>query len=218
MVLRNSITKSAGNMYDKISRPKKMVFDVGEYDVSFHTQEKQIIDRPWQYYHCAIWHRKKLIGGIDLSTAYSDVQTVVSVNANIVETYQGLGIAYRVYEGLTYIMNISLQSSNQSKGAVKLWRKLAANRSLRVYFIDDVHKDYLFQCDMHDIYLNEKGNLEGRDYTGFVFDPYIRNGSLILVKHKGALDKSIQQYILLRQGQYALASSFKRLDIIRYNE
>lgn len=208
MVLRNSIGKHGGSLhYDNPPRkPRKFLFEIGDYEVSFH---KQRGCSP-KYFHCAIWHHKEVVGNVDLSTTFEDVKSILSVSTTIVEPYQGLGIAYRVYEGLVCNHNMCIHTSNQSKGAIKLWHKLIKNPDLGMYFVNDMMNECFFDCDVFEVRLNDKSALEGVDYDGKPFSPYRKGGGLILVKKKSAADETIQRFVSLKLSQRRLAADFKK--------
>lgn len=206
MVMRNGLEKRDGAVADIKKQPRQFLFDIGDYNVAFRRYRNKT------EFYVDVWHRKKKIGDIDLTKAYKDVKTVLSIDCRIKMDYQGLGIAYRVYEGLANEANVAIQSNNQSKGAIKLWRRFAQNGSLLLYFIDDYNSDNLFTCDIFPVHANESGELVGIDYNRVSFDPYKRSGSLLLIKKKSALTSAIQRYIPLRQTIQIVAKRFKRFD------
>jgi hypothetical protein len=212
MVQKNMIHRNSFSCETRARRPRKFLFNIGDYDVSFHKQ--RYATKKHRYFHCAVWYRKQVIGSVDLSTIYYDATSVVSVDTQIANMYQGLGIAYRVYEGLVCEHNVTLHTNNQSPLAIKLWRKFAANNLLRMYFIYN-DTEGLFTSDIFDVSLNKDGVLEVTDYDGKKFDPYNgrgRTGSLLLLKKKSSLDTAIQKYVPLRRAQQRIIAGFTRYD------
>ncbi len=207
MVMRNSITKRDGNVSSFTKKPRKFLFKLGEYDVSFHRQRNT---SRYKYYHMAVWHRTSKIGSIDLSTKYTDIKSIVSVSTHLSQGHQGKGIAHSIYENLAVKHNITIYSDNQSLGAVKLWRKIAMNKALRIYFIDTGYE--FFKTNVFEITINADGKLQGIDYKGNSFDPYRKQGGLILVRKKSPIDNMIQNYIPMRRVQQQLANRFARYD------
>src|SRR6185437_2027651 len=135
MVMRNTITKSDGNGYGSMGdRPKKFLLKVGGCDVSFHRNRR---NGNYSYYHMGVWDGGSKIGTVDLTTKYRDVKSIVAVATHLATRYQGKGIAHSIYERLVCKHNVTLYSDNQSLGAVKLWRRIAMNKSMRLYFIDN---------------------------------------------------------------------------------
>ncbi len=213
MVTRNTIGKKSGNYgYAKPKYPKKFLFSVGPYNISFHDQNGVSGRNHYKYCHCAIWHNRKIVGGITLSTTFMDVRSIVSVDTKIREDYQGCNIAYHTYEALVADKNMGIHSNNQSHGAVKLWRKFANNNALKLYFVDDLHTSAFLNADAYDVRLNSKGVLEGINYSGRIFNPYTHPGSLLLVKRDGPLDLFIQAQKPLWIARQAMVANFKRRD------
>lgn len=212
MVTRNSITRSAGNS-EYVSprhRPRKFLFNIGDYEVALRKKPSYAKS---DLMYVQIWHAKTRVGYVDLTTAYSDVRTVMSVHTMIVQDYQGLGIAYRVYEGLVNEANISLTSDNQSKGAVKLWRRFAKTASLRLYHVKS-HSSNLFDSPIYPVMLNKnETELELHDYRNDTrISPYRQFGSLLLVKRGGDLHKAIEKQIDYHKKIYAISDCFKQVD------
>ena len=216
MVDFNRLAKSDGNTFErnKIKKPKKLLFEVGDFDVSIHKKPRVKVHN---YAHVGIWHKNNKIGGLDLYKIYIDVNVVFSVDARIEEQYQGLGIGYRVYEGLVTENNLSLQTSHQSVGAIKLWQRFANNRSLALYFIDDTMSENLFDCDVYKIHGDNNGFLEGTDYIGKNFNPYKKRGSLLLVKKKNPLHTALQKHMMARKTAFGVLSAFKKFDTPKWS-
>lgn len=202
MVFRNSIAPGDGNYQTTMRRPRKFLFDIGAYDVSVHRG-------PCHSLRVVMWDGPRKIGTLGLDPFYSDVRSIYSVDAKIIQEYQGLGIGYRTYEGLVYEANTSLVTCSQSPGAVKLWRKLAANRYLRVYFVASGAMN-LFDSDIYDTVLSD-GKIRGVAGNK-LFSPYARRGTLLLVKRNGPLDRAIQAHREVRVASAKLKRQFKQHD------
>lgn len=211
MVEFNRLSKSDGNTFErgKIRKPKSLLFEVGEFDVSVHKKPRVKVHN---YAHVGIWHNNDKIGGLDLYKIYVDVNVVFSVDARIDEEYQGMGIGYRVYEGLVTENNLSLQSSHQSIGAIKMWQKFAHNRSLALYFVDDTMSENLFECDIYKVTAGESGFLQGTDFKNNQFDPYKKRGSLLLVKRKSPLHEALKKHYNVRKAACDIKGNFKTFD------
>jgi hypothetical protein len=212
MVEFNRLSKSDGNTFErsKIKKPKNILFEVGNFDVSVHKKPRVKVH---SYAHVGIWNDKDKIGGLDLYKIYTDVNVVFSVDARIDEKFQGRGIGYRVYEGLVCENNLSLQSSHQSVGAIKMWQRFATNRGLQLYFIDDTMSENLFECDVFRVKADKNGFLEGTDYKNMKFNPYKKRGSLLLVKKKNPLHSALQKHMIARKSAFDILGDFKKYDI-----
>jgi len=212
MVMRNRLTKSDGfNEYvSPRHRPRKFLFTVGDYDVAVKRKSSSL--RNNHYIHAQIWHQRIKVGYIDLTTAFVDVKTILSVHTMINQRYQGLGIAYRVYEGLIKKANLAILTANQSAGAMKLWRKFASNIELKLYYVRDYASTRLFESPIHNIVLNTKEQLEIVDYTDQRADPYKRTGSLLLLRRNSPLDGTIVDYINHHKKLACVGDRFKPFD------
>lgn len=212
MVMRNRLTKSDG--FDEYvsprHRPRNFLFTVDDFDVAVKRKSSKRHNN--HYIHAQIWHRKIKVGYIDLTNTFADVKTILAVHTMINQAYQGLGIAYRVYEGLINEANLAILTANQSAGAVKLWRKFADNPDLCLYHVNDYASANLFESPIHNIVLNDKKQLEIVDYANQRSDPYKRTGSLLLLRRKSPLDDAIQDYIDQRKKLACAADRFKPFD------
>jgi hypothetical protein len=216
MVMRNTLTKrDDGNEHvSSRCRPRKFLFSVGEYDVA--VQKKRSCHRNSHFIYVQIWHDKTKVGYVDLTTTYSDVKTVMSVYTMIHQAYQGLGIAYRVYEGLVNEANVSITSNNQSRGAVKLWQRFGNNGGLRLYHVKDADSGRLFDSPIYEVVLNkDKKELESVDYDARSLSPYRHSGSLMLIRRHSALDTAVQKHIDYHKKICELSHKFKRFDEFR---
>jgi hypothetical protein len=215
MVMRNTISRRDGDDDEPVNlrtRPRKFLFDVGEYEVAVQRQRSNQ-KKHYQCIRTQIWHGKTKVGCVELTTTYQDVKTVMAVHTLISRQYQGLGIAYRVYEGLVNEANIAITSHNQSRGAIKLWRRFAVNRGLRLYLVNDAHSGRLFSAAIYDVVLDEgKQELEAIDYHAKRVSPYKHPGSLMLVRRRSALDNAIQKHIAHHRKIFEIADRFKRFD------
>lgn len=215
MVDFNRLAKSDGNTYEQtIRKPKKLLFGVGDFDVSIHKKPRAKVHN---YAHVGIWDKNQKIGGLDLYRIYEDVNVIFSVDARINEEYQGRGLGYRVYEGLVTENNLSLQTSHQSVGAIKMWQRFATNRTLALYFVDDSMDECLFDCDIFKIAHDSNGFLQGTDYHGVVFNPYKKRGSLLLVKKKTPLHTALQKHHNIRKTAHNLLGNFKKHDAPKWS-
>lgn len=212
MVMRNGIVKSDGNG-EPVSprrRPRKFLFNIGDYNVA--VKKKPSYEKGCNFIYVQIWHEKTRAGYIDLTTTFTDAKTVMSVHTMLNQEYQGLGIAYRVYEGLVNETNISLTSDNQSRGAVKLWKRFAKNRSLRLYHVHSYGRE-LFDSSIYPVALNEgKNELELIDYRDNTRSPYREYGNLMLVRKRSPLDVSVQKHIAYHKKILDVSNRFKNHD------
>lgn len=200
MVVPNVCEKHDGNYQIQTQRPRKFLFNLGSYDVAAHHNGP--------YFVISIWDGRTKIGTIELAQYYANIATVYSVNTRIAEGYQGAGIAYRTYEGLVLQTNISIISGCQSVGAIKLWRRFMSNRRLRIYFV--AGHDTLFEADTYDVELVD-GQLHGVSH-GKHFDPYVTEGSLLLIRRDSPLEKALIQYRLLNEQRRLVQTTFRRYD------
>jgi hypothetical protein len=214
MVTRNSVSRKDGNDINTATTtkpPKRFLFDVGDYDVSVRKKKSYLQNK--NYIHTQIWHKQKKVGYIDLTSAYDDVKIILSVHTMIRSSYQGLGIAYRVYEGLINHVNVAILTNNQSRGAEKLWRRFSANGSLCLYYVDDRHYSHkLFDARIYPVTRDAKDRLETVDYQERRFSPYEGRGSLLLVRKKSALDSVIHKHIGWNRQIFKTACFFKQFD------
>ena len=205
MVSLNTLRRADGNSQVQTRRPRKFLFNLGSYDVSAIAYETGFI--------LSIWDAKQVIGTINLTSYFHDVASIFTIDTKITEDYQGIGIAYRSYEGLLLHANIALATSNQSLGAVKLWRRFATHRSMAIYFVVLNQNSYevrLFDSLIHPV------ELRGGQLYAIVnhtrVDPYQEAGALLLVHRNRPLDRAIQQHIVLQTQRASLHRRFKRQD------
>lgn len=211
MVARNCLQKSDDGEGGRVTAPpRRFAFNIGDYRVAIHRQFGK------QFFHVSIWHERQKIGSIDFYGYYRDVKTVYTVDTKIRQEYQGYGIAHRTYQGLVGLHNLAILSGCQSPGAVKLWRRMATDRSLAMYFVEDCTSDCLFSCDVYPVNMNATGRLRGTDYANKEFDPYKLHGSLLLVRRQHALDKTIDRHMTLRRETMHLRNRYHRYDQLRW--
>ncbi len=219
MVLRNLIGKNARMSSGSSVMPRKFFLRFNDYKVSIHKKvsipKQKYCAKRYRFVHCAVWYKKQKVGIIDLSIAYSDMTTVFTADTKLVLEHQGKGLASQIYEGLIKQGNLAIQSQNQSKGAMKLWRKLAANPTLSMYFVDDVMSESFFKCEIYNVRLNSKSDLEYENYENKCCNPYQKGGSLLLVSKESELDKTIARYIAIRKEANKLVSNFKKFDAVK---
>lgn len=211
MVDFNRLTKSSGNGFQLTAKkPRKIAFKIDEYETTIH---KQRIKNP-KYIHLGIWKKSTKIGAIELYKIYGDVDMVFSADTKIEENHQGKNIAYKIYETLVIEKNLAIQSGNQSKGAVKLWKKLKQHENINVYFINDSVDIDLFKCDIFQTKTDKLGNLEGIDYANKDFNPYKKTGSLLLTKKNSSLDITLMKQLIIRKQIAQNLEQFKKHDRI----
>jgi hypothetical protein len=212
MVMLNTLSRKDGILSSSIKRPRKFRFKVEQYDIAIY-KKRQPHGRYW--IHVEVWHGKR-IAYVDLVSAYADVTTVMSADTRVGPTHQGQGVVGRVYEKLLSEMNVGIVTDNQSQGAIKLWRRLAANDKLNMYFVDHLSQScgFLFASEIFEVHANRKGQLAAMGYDERAFDPYKRTGGLLLVYRGGPLDQTIQRHIDLHRYLKLNADGFRAHDKI----
>ena len=205
MVNLNGLKKRDGNHHMQGQRPRKFLFSLGVYDVSATTEGAG--------FTLLIWDAKQVIGTINLGSHFRDVASIFAIDTKIDEEYQGIGIAYRAYEGLLLRTNIALATANQSLGAVKLWRRFATHRSMAIYFVvgdPNSLESRLFDSMVYPVELHDGQLYAIIDET--LVDPYATAGSLLLVRRNRPLDEAIHHHMAIQTQRANLRQRFQRYD------
>ena len=206
MVARNSVRKDDPVCVTPFPRPRRYSFNIGDYRVAVRRRRQATAN-------VGIWYHNDEVGYINLHQHYLDIRSVYSVDTHLKPEYQGLRIAYRTYEALVRLGNITIHTNCQSQGAIKLWRRFQANRHLAMYFVADHGNMKLLGCEIFPVTLGAD-KLVGENYDRATFDPYTTSGSLLLVHRNHAIDKLIQRHMELRRRTASLLRRYSRYDVI----
>lgn len=186
---RNIIKKSEASLwpYSKNQYKNELPFQIDSFDVLYrkHSQDR------YSGIIVSVWDGEKPVSNLFITPReYQGIKAYAVEYMAISPEYQGQNIGYELYRGLIVLTGIPLiTTGSQSRGARKLWLKLAQDPQIKAYgFTTDKFKDKM----IFDLQPNKsQTELKSLGAKIIVYDNW--STGLILVIKNGPYDRKLQK-------------------------